>query len=164
MLGRPAPLRAAAKVVGPDDLVEKAVAPEDLVEQHLHVVHLARVQMQIERARRREHALNLAQTRFEELEVVVEPVRPGQGRALRRAVAATAEACAVAGFVGDDGDRGVGAAAAGVERRVGVDQIDRRVGQGAQNRQVVALDDAAQRRRRHPAALPVVTAPGCCSA
>jgi len=33
VLGRPAPLRAGAVVVGPDDLVEEALAAEQLVEQ-----------------------------------------------------------------------------------------------------------------------------------
>ena len=50
VLRRPAPLRARAVVVGPDDLVQEALAAEDLVEQHLAVVHLAVVDVEVERA------------------------------------------------------------------------------------------------------------------
>ena len=50
VLRRPAALGARAVVVGPDDLVEEALAAEDLVEEHLGVVRLARVEMQVERA------------------------------------------------------------------------------------------------------------------
>ena len=50
VLGGPAPARARAVVVGPDDLVEEALAPEDLVEQQLAVVRLAVVDVEVERA------------------------------------------------------------------------------------------------------------------
>jgi len=48
VLRGPAPGRACAVVVRPDDLVQKAVAAEDAVQQHLAVVYLAVVDVEVE--------------------------------------------------------------------------------------------------------------------
>src|SRR5207247_9350198 len=99
VLGGPAALRAAAEVVGPDDLVEEAVAPEDLVEQQLAVVGLAVVDVEVERAVVGEQAVGLLEARGEEGEVVAEAVLVGERAQELRAVAAAAVAGAVARVV-----------------------------------------------------------------
>ena len=97
VLRRPAPLRLGAVVVGPHELVQEALAAEDLVEQQLHVVRLALVEVQVERALGVEQAVDLAQARLEEAEVVVEAVAVGRALEQLGAVAAAAEPGAVAG-------------------------------------------------------------------
>ena len=99
MLGGPAPLGARAVVVGPDDLVEKAVAPEDLVEQQLAVVGLAVVDVEVERALRRQQPAGLLQARGEERQVVLEAVAIGGFGEQPGLVAATLKARALAVLV-----------------------------------------------------------------
>ena len=141
VLLRPAALRLAAVVVGPDQLVEEALAAEHLVEQQLDVVRLAVVEVQVQRAGGVQHAAQLAQPRLEEAEVVVERVAVGGRLEQRGGVAAAAEAGAVAVGGRDRGQRAARLRAAGVERRVGVDQLHAAVLELAQQRQVVAEHD-----------------------
>ena len=74
VLGGPTPLRPAAIVVGPDDLVDEARPAEDAVQHHLAVVRLAVIDMEEERARVGEHPMGLVQARLEEGQVVVEAI------------------------------------------------------------------------------------------
>src|SRR6185295_9734560 len=90
VLRRPAPARAAAVVVGPDDLVEEAVAAEQAVEGD------------VQRAMRSEHPARLGEAGREEAEVVVEGVAVLQGAARLGPVAAAAEAATVAVRVRND--------------------------------------------------------------
>jgi hypothetical protein len=54
VLGRPAVPRPATEVVGPDELVEEGVGAEELVEQPPGAVRLAEVEVQVQRAVRRQ--------------------------------------------------------------------------------------------------------------
>ena len=145
MLGRPAPLRPAAKVIRPDDLVEKTVSPEDLVEQHFDVVNLARIQMQIQRPIRSQHTPDLAQTGSQELDVFLKGVAKGVLRRRLRAIPTAAEPNSLALIVSGRAQSLVRANVPRVEWRIGIDELHALRRQGLQNRQVVALDDAAAR-------------------
>jgi len=60
VLRGPAPLRPSAVVVDPDELVEEALRAEELVERELAAVRLAVVEVNVQRAVRRQqltHAL-----------------------------------------------------------------------------------------------------------
>ena len=83
VLGRPPVAGPAAEVVGPDDLVEERVAAEHLVEQQLDVVRLAVVDVQVQRAARREQPAGLVQQRLEHAEVVVVDVEVARARRAR---------------------------------------------------------------------------------
>jgi hypothetical protein len=158
VLGRPPPARLGPVVVGPHDLVQEAVPAEDLVAEQLHVVRLAVVQVQVERAPRVEQPAGLMQPRLQEPEVVVEAVAVGRALEELAAVAAPAEPGAVAVGVGDRRERAAGLEAAGVERRVEVGQRHRLVRLGAQEREVVTEQDAvhATERIRAPGVTRVV--------
>ncbi len=130
--------RPGAVVVGPDDLVEEALAAEERVERDLRVVRLAEVEVQVERALGIQQPPCLAESRLEEAPVVGERVVVARQVALDRLVAAALESDA--GAVGRL-CRGGGAArlrAAGVERRVEVDQAEGCVGQLRDDVEVVA--------------------------
>ena len=141
MLGRPAPARLGAVVVGPDQLVQEAVAAEQVVQQQLHVVGLARVEVHVQRAGLVQQPPRLPQPRLEEAEVVVEAVVVGRAR--------RAAACGSGARRTPCGRRrrrppSAGApvlAAAGVERRIDVDQLEAPVGELAPAGQVVAEQD-----------------------
>src|SRR5262252_2592454 len=122
MLGWPASCRPAAVVVGPDDLVEEALAPEDAVEEDLAVVHLAIVDVEVERAVGGESAIGLAEARLQEGEIVVEAVGIGARAHLHRVVAVSLEADAIAEGAAHGLDTGVGLGAAGIERRIDIDE------------------------------------------
>ncbi len=141
VLGGPAPARAAAEVVGPDDLVQEAVAPEDLVEQQLAVVRLAVVDVEVEGALLPEQAVGLLEARREEVEVVLEAVAVARALEQLGAVAAPAEADARGGRVSDGAQRAPLLAPAGVERGVDVDQLEAAVREGGQQIQVLPQED-----------------------
>jgi hypothetical protein len=107
-------------------------------------VRLAVVEVQVQRAARVQDAPDLAQAGREEAQIVVEFVAVGRLREQLGGVPAAAEADAVTvgRAVGDQ--RAANLGAAGVERRVGVDQLRALVRQLAQMSEVVALED--QRR------------------
>ena len=141
VLGGPAGARLGAVVVGPDQLVEEALAAEQLVQQQLAVVRLAVVDVEVQRAVRREQAADLAQPRLEEAEVVVEGVAVRGLGEQARGVAAALEAGAVARAVRHGGERLAALLPARVEGRVQVGQRDGAGGLGAQQREVVAEQD-----------------------
>src|SRR5690606_57518 len=140
-------------VVRPDDLIEETVSAEDAVERHLDVVHLAIVEMQIERARRRQQPVRLAQTRLEKRDVVVERivVRPRAGD--DRAVALPLEADATALVAAGRAQRRAHLALPRIERGIDVDQLKRAVRQSRQYVGIVAeqhdvgVSPIAKRRR-----------------
>ena len=166
MLGRPAPPRLGAVVVGPDELVEKALAAEQGVEHDLGVVRLSVVEMQVERAVVGQQSPRLAQPRLEKVPVVAPPVVVAAQVTAQARVARAAEpgldrrafmtsefrfgfgrSSAVGGLFGAilrgcDRllDRPV-LAAARVERRIEVDQGEPAARQRAGDREIVALDD-----------------------
>jgi hypothetical protein len=107
----------------------------------LDVVALARVEVDVERAVRREHAPGVGQARGEEGDVVVERVGVGERAELVGAVAAAREAGAVAVDVGDDLQRAPPLHAPGVERRIDVDDVEGVVGQAREDGEVVAVDE-----------------------
>ena len=129
---------ARAVVVRPDDLVLEALAAEDLVEQHLHVVHLAVVEVHEQAALRRQQPLRFAQARLEEAEVVVERVGVAARGEPLGAIALALESGAVAVGIARRCQRGPPLDPPGVERRVDVDQLERPVGKAAQNLDIVA--------------------------
>ncbi len=141
MLGRPAPSRARAVVVGPDDLVQKAVATEELVEQQPAVVGLAVVDVEVQRARAREQPAGFVQAWGEKREVVVERVAIGGLRQQACLVATALKPGAIAVGVGVCVQRLAGLSAAGVERRVDVDQLKRFIGEAWKQVEVVAEED-----------------------
>ena len=168
VLGGPAVARTPPVVVGPHDLVEEALAPEDAVQQQLGVVHLAVVEVQVERAARLQQPPRLRQERFEEGEVVVEGVVEGARAEAHRLVAPAAEARAVAP-VRCRARRAQPFAPlppARVEGRVEVDEVDRCVRQRARHRHAVgAVHDAARAHalataRRWHGAILAKAAPG----
>src|SRR5262249_12609355 len=122
VLGWPASRRPAAVVVGPDDLVEEALASEDAVEEDLAVVHLAIVDVEVERAVGGESTICLAEARLQEGEIVVEAVGIGARAHLHRVVAVSFEADAIAGDAARGLDASVGLGAAGVEGRIDIDE------------------------------------------
>jgi hypothetical protein len=154
VLGRPAPSRARAVVVRPDDLVEKAVAAEDLVEQQLAVVGLAIVDVEVQRALATEQPAGVFQARSEEREIVVKRVAVGGLGEQARAVAAPLKARPVTVRIGRCAQRLTGLRLARVERRVDVDQLERCVGEASQQIEVVAEQDLVHvgmaRSRAHP--------------
>ncbi len=154
MLGRPAPARACAVVIRPDDLVEEALATEDLVEQQLAVVGLAIVDVEVQGALAAQQPASVLQTRSEERQVVVEGVVVGGLTEQARAVAAALKARPVAVRVGRRAQRLAGLRLARVERRVDVDQLEGLVGEPREQIEVVAEQDlaclGAMGRRAHP--------------
>ena len=70
--------RAAAEPVAPDDLVAEAVAPEHRVERDARVRAHAVIEVQEQRARRREHAVQLREVRLEPGAVGVRDRRAGR--------------------------------------------------------------------------------------
>src|SRR3954451_1785479 len=115
VLGRPAVLRPAAVVVGPDQLVEEVLLAEELVEQQLDPVGLAVVEVYVERAVAGQKISCTLQFRAQKAEIVSVGIRVGKS----------------ASPLG----------LAGVERRIDVDEIERRFRQAFKDVSVVGLDD-----------------------
>ena len=115
----------------------------------LHVVALARVEVDVERAVLGEQAAGVAQARGEEADVVLERVGVGQRADLLRAVAPPLEAGAIPLVVGHDAQRPAALLVPGVERRVDVDDVERAVGQAWEDVEVVAVDEQVV-VERHP--------------
>ncbi len=90
------PARAAAEVVGPDDLVEEGAAAEEVVERDLAIVDFAVVEVDEERARGFEDAPRLFEPGDEEAGVVIMGVAVGKAAEFFAAVALIAEAGAPA--------------------------------------------------------------------
>src|SRR5436190_19799472 len=134
VLRRPAPASSRAVVVCPDDLVQEAIAAEDLVEQHLAVVGLAEIEVEVERSAVGEQPVRLTQARLEERDVVVEAVRERARRELRRSVAPAVEPGPVAARIRNGGEGSTRLDCAGVERRIGVDQLEEAVAKPRQQR------------------------------
>ena len=107
----------------------------------LHVVALARVEVDVERAVLGEQAPGVAQARCEEADVVLEGVGIGQRPHLLRAVAPPREAGAIARLVGHRAQRPAALIVPGVERRVDVDDVEGAVGQAREDVEVVAVDE-----------------------
>jgi hypothetical protein len=141
VLGRPAPSRARAVVVGPDELVQKAVATEKLVEQQPAVVGLAVVDVEVQRARAREQPAGFGQAGCEKREIVLERVAIRGLVQQARLVATALKPGAIAVGVGVGVQRLAGLDVAGVERRVDVDQLKRGVSELWQQVEVVAEQD-----------------------
>ena len=142
VLGGPPTPRLAAVVVGPDQLVQEGVAAEDLVQQQLAVVGLAVVDVKVERAVRRQQLTGARNPGREERKVVGERIVVAQGVEQLRAVAPAAEPGAVAvRGVGSDLKRAAGLRAAGVERRIQVDEVECSFRKLSECDQVVPLDD-----------------------
>jgi len=131
VLGRPAPSRLGAVIVGPDDLVQERLAPEQLVEQQLAVVSLAVVDVEVQGAVGRHQLTSPNQPRLEEREVVGEGIVIAQRLEQARAVAPASESNPGCARIGDDRDRVPGLCVAGVERRIHVHDVEARVGQAA---------------------------------
>ncbi len=74
VLGRPAALGPCPVVVGPDDLVQERLAAEDRIEHDLGVVHLAVVEVHVQRAIVGQQPPGLTQARLQERPVVIERV------------------------------------------------------------------------------------------
>ena len=143
--GGPTPLRPAAIVVGPDDLVDEARPAEDAVEQHLAVVRLAVVDVEEERARGGEHPVGLDQSRLEEGQVVVEAI-PIAGLAERGGpIALALEAGPVSRRVLLRAEGHPRLGAPGVEGRVDIDEVDAAGTERTQYRQIVLEDDPQHR-------------------
>ena len=152
VLRRPATPRPGTVVVGPDDLVEEALPAEELVEQHLGVVRLPVVEMEVERPRRVEQPVDLAQPRLQEAEVVLEGVRVRGGAQHARRIAAPAEPgpVAVGVLLGRQGQPALPPPR--VERRVGVDELEATVLELWEDDEVVPVEDQVL-VERHPASL-----------
>src|SRR5262249_38085759 len=105
----------SADRVAPDDLVHQPVA-EDLVELHANVVHGTPVEMDEERAARREHAMESDEAGTPPGEVGLQMARIGvtAGRAA--------------------------APRSGSERRVDVDEVEAAIGEAAEDLEVVGAD------------------------
>jgi acyl dehydratase len=151
VLGGPAFSAACAVVICPDDLVLEAGSPraavqgEDFVEHDLAVVDLAGVDMEEERASRRQDTVGFGEARSKEAEEVVKGVGvAGCGGEFLGAVALPSEAGAVASGVADGLDAVALLRGAGVEGRVDVDELYAAGGHFAEGGQVVLLDDTVQ--------------------
>jgi hypothetical protein len=107
----------------------------------LDVVALARVEVDVERAVRREQAGGPDEPRREEADVVVERVGVGQRADLLRPDSGARESVAIAVVVGHDAQRATALLAPGVERRVDVDDVEGAVGQAREDVEVVAVDE-----------------------
>src|SRR5690606_17006160 len=125
VLRRPAVPRPPAVIVRPDDLVEERAAPEYLIEQHLAVVHLAIVEMDVQRAVRGQYAGSLLQARAKEAQVVVEGVLVRAQRDAFRDVAAplVTDPVTLAGRRRRNPDLLTPSGGAGVERRIDIDEV-----------------------------------------
>src|SRR5579884_402033 len=140
VLGRPAPARLGSVVVGPDQLVEERVATEHLVQQELAVVRLAVVDVEVERAVRREQPPRGDQPRLEKREVVREAVVVAEAAHGPRAVATAAESDSAPrppAVVLLDGERAPRLRSARVERRIEIDEVEGAPGKRFEHRQVV---------------------------
>src|SRR5664279_6285314 len=71
VLRGPAVLSPSAVVIGPDDLVEEALPTEDRIQKHLAVMHLAVVDMEVQRPVIGQDPARLLQTIRDEPEIVV---------------------------------------------------------------------------------------------
>src|ERR1019366_9519170 len=132
---------ARAVVVGPDDLINEGRTPEEPVEEHLHVVHLARVEVHEEAARRRQEPSRFSEARLEEREIIDERVTERARSELLRGVAPPAKPRAVARRVAFRTKLRPALRAPRVERGVDVDEIERRAREPREHVQVVALTD-----------------------
>jgi hypothetical protein len=112
-------------------------------------VRLAIVEVEVERPGRREHAAELPQARLEEAEVVVVAVLEGRLAQHARGVPAPAESGAVALGVRTGADRPAPLGPPGVERGIGIDELERLVVEAGQKLEVVAEQDEILAGPRH---------------
>ena len=145
VLCRPAALRAATVVIGPDDLVQERLAPEDLIEQQLAVVRLPVVDVEVERSLEREQPARVRQARLQELQIVLEVVAVARLRKQPGAVAPPLKAGPRPLAVTNGAQRPACLGPAGVERRIDVDHLKGRIPQRGQELQVLAQQDAIRR-------------------
>ena len=144
VLGRPAPPRLGAVVVGPDQLVQEGVPTEDLVQQQLAVMSLAVVDVEVQRSVRGQQLPATGQSRLQEGQVVRELVVIAEALQQTGAVPAPTKAdprCRAWCVVPRDRQRRARLGPAGVERGVHVDEVEVTLRQGLQDREVVALYD-----------------------
>ena len=145
VLGRPLVLRLGTVVVGPDDLVEEALPPEECVEQHLRVVRLPVIQVQIQRAVRREQPPGFGEPRFEKRPVVVERVVVAHQVTADALVLLTFESLHRAGRRTHARGGLAGLDAPSIEGRIEVDHRERGIRQGRYDGEIVALNHPVRR-------------------
>jgi hypothetical protein len=168
VLRRPAAAGLRAVVVRPHDLVEERPAPEERVEHDLRVVHLAVVEVQVERAGGIQQAPCLDEARLEEVPVVGERVVEAVQHALHGVVAAAVEAEARTGRADRLGGGGARGREGGRRRRgVGTDDGSGRrgigpggVGRGGRSRGLGRGIRIRIGRARHREVLPLLGAAG----
>jgi hypothetical protein len=120
VLGRPPRRAATTIVVRPDHLIEKAIAAEDLVEQHLAVMRLARIDVEVQGAVRRQDPATLLEPRPQPSEVVVERVLESSHVGASAPVRGAAKASTFSSGVAHSLQSEAVAPRTGIERRVGV--------------------------------------------
>src|SRR5690606_16679246 len=149
-------------VVSPDDLVHEALATEEPIEGDLHVVDLAVVEVDEERAVVGQAAERGFDPRQQPSHVVVELVGVAHRRERLDRVGPTAEAAARSLRVGAHPHSRACLATPRAERRIDVDQSGETIRQRREHLEVVAVQDAPHRgshvyhgqRATHGAACP----------
>ena len=119
-------------------------------------MRLAVVDMEEERAVRREDAVRLHQPGLDERHEVVERIRERLRAELQRAVALALEAGAIAALVVAHGSQSIALLhLAGVERRVDVDEVGRARLDSREHRHIVGKHDAVHLVRKPTTRAPV---------